>query len=205
MDEFKHDKNGSSLPTSPLVSGVEAVSSLFFTRTHLWIKMIGRGILRIGIEPRLAALLLTPKAVILPRMGEGVHEGDVCMWVVLEGGTLPFTAPCDGVVSAVNGVVLLEPFEVSSNPLSRGWLIDVSPPNVQRVLAGLLTRGDAEALYARDEARLKELLQDEMRDRYPAVGLTLADGGPMLRSISEVLGPQRFFGIITTWLRGMEI
>lgn len=180
----------------------ETVENICYAPNHLWMKPIGRGFIRIGIEQGLSSLLLNPRAVVLPAVGDRLVRGDVCLWIVLEGGTLPLTSPLDGVVSAVNAAVNVEPHEIHLSPLHRGWLLDVSCPSVEKEMEAALRPSDAGCAYSKDEARFKDLVIEEMKDQYPAVGLTLADGGQVLRDVAERLGAKRYFRMITKWLHG---
>jgi glycine cleavage system H lipoate-binding protein len=176
-------------------SGLRA--GLSYGRTHCWVKQLESGGVRLGIEPGLAAALLSPKAVVFPPVGEGVQTGRAALWIVTEGGAFPVSPPVAGVVSAVNRALLLSPFLLCLEPFDEGWLLEL-----QRDLAAspeeikLMNEAEARKRYAEDARRLSALLAGAARSGRPDVGPTLADGGKQLQRISDILGPSRYLALL---------
>jgi glycine cleavage system H lipoate-binding protein len=167
-----------------------------YGRKHTWVKISDRTTARIGIEPGLASVLLSPKTVVLPSTGERVHRNKVCAWIVMEGGTLPIVAPLDGEVKSTNAQLVNNPHALCDAPLDHGWLFDLSTDPGSLEHAELLGIAEAAKIYGADESRFQSLIAAEFTKGGSAAGLTLADGGQLLRSVSAMVGPTKYFRLV---------
>jgi glycine cleavage system H protein len=167
-----------------------------YNRNHCWIQQVGRNVLRVGPEPGLSRALLAPRAVVYPTKGQMLHRGQTCMWIVMEGGTLPFESPCDGVVRSTNRQLTEQPHLIQSRPFDEGWLLELQVEDAASQTADFLDAEEVRASYTASESRFRELLESALRKGQPSVGATLADGGQLLQNIADVLGPSRYFSIV---------
>jgi glycine cleavage system H protein len=159
---------------------------------HCWQTPHGSS-LRVGIEPELASVLLVPKSVVLPTLGQKLKAGQPCAWVIMEDGTFPISAVADGEVTALNPAVTRDPQEVFLHPFDTGWLYEFSPEGSPAPAMG---KSEAAAKYRLDSVRFQELLGRELQPDAGLVGVTMADGGRPLRNISAVLGPKKYCSIV---------
>ncbi|MBM4160479.1 MAG: hypothetical protein FJ217_05195 [Ignavibacteria bacterium] len=166
-----------------------------YGRKHTWVQMSGYTSARVGIEPGLAFVLLSPKAVVLPSIREHVFQGRACAWIVTDGGTFPVLAPLDGQVSSANAKVAENPHTIRQSPLDEGWLFTLSTDRESVERGGLLDVIGAAKSYAVDESRFQALLAAELSKGAEA-GLTIADGGQMLKSVSDMVGPKKYFRLV---------
>jgi len=181
----------------PLTNQDRLPPGYHYSPNHFWLKAIEANLLQAGIEPGLSAALLGPKAVVFPSPGQQVQSGHICLWIVLDGGTLALGAPISGVVWGTNRRLAEEPHLLQRHPLDLGWLFEIeadAPP--QEKTAGLMTPEQAAVKYASDENRFLTLLTAELRGSRPSVGITLADGGHGLQDVADMLGPRRYFSLI---------
>lgn len=167
-----------------------------YSPNHYWIRQTGADQLRIGIEPGLSRALLAPRAVVYPTKGQVLHKGQTCLWVVMEGGTLPFEAPCDGCVNRTNPLLTGQPHLIQSRPFDEGWLLELRVDDAAIQSAPFLDIEAARPVFEASDRRFRELLESALRKGQPQVGATLADGGQLLRNVAEVLGPDRYFAIV---------
>jgi len=167
-----------------------------YTNNHCWIRQTGHNLLQIGLEPGLSRILLSPKAVVYPTGGQTLHKGQTCMWIVLEGGTLPCDSPCDGIVRGSNHQLSENPHLIQTRPFDEGWLLEMQVEDAAGQTAGFLDADQVRPSYTACETRFRELLEGALRKGQPSVGATLADGGQLLQNIADVIGPSRYFSFV---------
>jgi len=170
--------------------------NMLYGRKHMWVSPCGEKKARLGIEPGLASVLVAPKAIVLPSMGEHVVRNKVCAWIVMDGGTLPVVSPISGRVTETNTHLSENPHAVSLSPLGQGWLFELAAEGDVAHDGNLHGVADAAKLFAEDERRFQALLASELRKGGADVGITLADGGQALESLSEMLGPTKYFELV---------
>jgi len=166
-----------------------------YSPNHCWVKDIHDNVVRVGIEPGLGVALLGPKTIVLPADGQHVSRGQTCLWIVLEGGTLPVASPFDGIIRGVNRQLAEKPYLLGVHPLEHGWLFDVELTEPAKS-PGLMTVEQACSSYGRDEAAFSSLLANALEHGHKEVGITLADGGQELQSVADMLGPDKYFALL---------
>lgn len=167
-----------------------------YARNHLWARQSDPKTVRVGVEPDLSAALCATKAVVFPSSGQHLHRGQTCLWIVLEGGTLPIEVPFTGTVRNNNRKLGDQPHLVNSSPFDRGWLFELNPDEDALRDAGLLDIDSITPLYGEDESRFARLLGNALQGNRPEIGVTLADGGQRLQNLADVLGSSKYFSIV---------
>jgi glycine cleavage system H protein len=185
--EIKHDK----LSDSKL-----QLEKYVYSRNHCWIKKMTDNVVRVGIEPGFASLLLSPKAIVLPSIGETVRQDQSCCWIVMDGGTMPLDSPISGIVSITNSRLGEAPYELCANPCTSGWLFQIQCSQIEGEILYLLEKQEAETLYAKDVATFDTLVRNAFKKNNTPVGFTLPDGGQALSDISTMLGPRRYLELL---------
>jgi glycine cleavage system H protein len=171
-------------------------SECHYSRKHTWVKMLAPTEARVGIEPGLASAVLSPKAVVLPSIGEHVQASKACAWIVMEGGTLPILAPVDGRVEATNAKLFDNPHMLCSAPLDRGWLFTLSTDRESLQQAKLLGVAEAAKAYGEDESRFRSLIMAELSKGGSTAGPTLPDGGQLHQTVSAMVGAVKYFRLV---------
>ena len=157
---------------------------------------MGDTVMRIGLEPEFASILLSPKAIVLPAIEDTVRKNECCFWIVLEGGTIPVKSPLDGVVRKINPRIAEEPHVVCLDPENEGWLFELEVRNDAHRTESLLGKEQMRELYSDDMARFRNLVVDALKVSDSNVGMTMADGGQKLQNVSAMLGVRRYFELI---------
>ena len=184
-------------------AGEGAADRRLYSRDHSWTLRTGEGVVRVGLEPSIASVLVDAKEVVLPPAGAFVSPGGYCCWIILPGGSVPLRSPVSGRVVRTNACVAAEPHQISASPMDRGWLFEVQPdPGLRE--ERLLEKAEAEELYAGDSARFKDLLLESLRVSPEEVGFTMADGGQLLHDALGLLGPERYCNIVLRAFLGVE-
>jgi len=167
-----------------------------YGRNHCWAQHSAEGSVRVGLEPGLCLALLAPKAVVFPSPGQQVQRGQTCLWIVLDGGTLPVEAPLGGTIRRNNRDLGDRPHLLNSRPFDEGWLFELEPNKNAIEEAELMEMEAVAPFYAQDEARLSRLLGNALQGNRPDVGVTLADGGQRLQNIADILGSSKYFSTL---------
>jgi glycine cleavage system H lipoate-binding protein len=170
--------------------------NMLYGRKHMWVSAHDGHTVRLGLEPGFASVLVSPKAVVLPSIGEQIVRNKVCSWIVMDGGTLPIVSPISGKVCQSNTYLAENPHAICASPLGQGWLFELLSEGAVVHDNDLLPVADAARIYAEDGRRFQALLSAELTKGGADVGITLADGGQALENLSEMLGPAKYFKLV---------
>jgi len=194
--KYREATPGDDRNPAPAKEAEESRVGVLFGRKHLWMKREGEGRVRLGIEPGLASVLVSPKAVVLPTMGEHVVRNKACSWIVLDEGTLPMISPISGQVIATNNLLVESPHAVCASPLGEGWLFELSVNSADIDDADVLLTADVARVYANDERRLKTLLSAEMKNGESKDAQNQTDLRQAITRLSETLGPNEYLKLL---------
>jgi glycine cleavage system H protein len=167
-----------------------------YNRNHCWAKELSDSRVRVGLEPSLAQALLTPKAFVLPPDGQFIQRQQTCLWIVIEGGTLPVESPCTGIVHAANRNLIANPHLLALQPFDEGWLLEIELRESVVESEGFLNPEDAISAYSADQNRFQMMLSGACQTGPLQVGPTMADGGQPLQKIADILGPGKYFSVL---------
>jgi glycine cleavage system H lipoate-binding protein len=195
-DRFHTSGSGDISPSSAAVENRELRDGYLYTRNHCWAKKVTDSLIRVGLEPRLSHALLTPKAFVLPSDGQRIQRRQTCLWIVIEGGTLPFESPCAGVIRTVNRQLISYPHLLQLQPFDLGWFFELELDEPFQESVDFLNFEEAGLSYASDQSRFRMMLSSTLRVGSPRVGMTLADGGQPLQNIADVIGPGKYFSVL---------
>lgn len=169
-----------------------------FSRDHCWVKNMNEDIIRVGLEPGFAAALISPKAIALPSVGENVEPGKFCCWIILEGETIPLRSPVSGKIVTTNARIADEPHEICQRALTSGWLFEVQVYDQALEADNLMTKEEADQCYSRDFTRFTTMLNEALRENNMQVGMTMQDGGAVLRNVSDIIGAKKYCELLRT-------
>jgi glycine cleavage system H protein len=171
-------------------------AGVLFGRKHLWVKRKGDSKVRLGIEPGMASVLVSPMAIVLPALGAAIARNKACSWIVLGGGTLPMISPITGQVVATNGMLAEHPHAVCASPLDEGWLFELAVSMVDLDDADVLATADVARFYAEDEGPLRQLLATEVQKTESEGSQVHTDHRRAIERLSEKLGPTEYLKLL---------
>jgi glycine cleavage system H protein len=191
-------------PGSRIIGGKSSISaasrdlrdSYFYNRNHCWARKVTNSRARVGLEPGLTEALLTPRAFVFPPEGQRVQQQQTCLWIVIEGGTLPIESPCTGIIRATNHQLIANPHLLLLQPFDDGWLLELDVEESFLQPSGFLNSEEAGLAYAADQNRFQMMLSGACQTGPLQIGLTMADGGQPLQNIADILGPSKYFSIL---------
>jgi glycine cleavage system H protein len=181
---------------TPAKAPEEPRAGVLFGRKHLWIKRKREDKVRLGIEPGMASVLVSPMAIVLPALGAQIARNKACSWIVLGGGTLPIISPITGLVTATNNLLAERPHAVCASPLDDGWLFELSVSNADFDDADVIATADVARVYADDEQPLKLLLSAEIGRAELENAQGPISHGRAIERLSERLGPTEYLKLL---------
>jgi glycine cleavage system H protein len=99
---------------------VELPANLRYSTEHFWVLVVGESA-RIGVTSRFGGPI---DVVVLPKVGESIHQGEPLGWAVHDGARRALVAPISGTVVLVNEVLAHDAALIADDPFGMGWLIE---------------------------------------------------------------------------------
>ncbi len=120
------------------VEGYEIPEGLYYSKDWMWIK-VEDGKVRIGITDYAQKQLNEVVFAELPKVGDEVVKGEPFGTVESVKSVSDLIAPVSGKVLEVNSEVSNTPGTLNEDPYNKGWILVVSPTNLQEDLKALMT------------------------------------------------------------------
>jgi glycine cleavage system H protein len=169
-----------------------------YTRSHAWVKSVGAGEVRFGLDAFAARLLDRLTAVTLPPAPSRVTSGRPACWLLDEDELIPLATPITGTVLRANTRLPTDPALIISEPYDDGWLLDLTSDGSLEHMHGL---NGAEEQRARSLKHLEDMqCYLSGSDESTALGPTLEDGGEPVIDARRVLGTVAYHRLIRSFL-----
>ena len=169
----------------PSMTGRELPGGLFVHSGHTWAKLDPSGAVQVGLDGFARGILGRVDRFELPPEGAKVRQGEPAFAAIQSGKRIEFVSPVDGVVSAVNERINVDP-SARKEPYEKGWAFMLRPSNLSRDLKKLRIGADAAAWLEREARSFTEFLS--LHRAVPVeVGATLPDGGIHAEGIMETM------------------
>jgi CheY-like chemotaxis protein len=156
-------------------------AGLFFSPTHVWLRIEPNGEVRTGIDDFARKTIGRIDSVVAPRTGRVVKRGDVLFAVKQGSRTMDFHAPVGGRVTATNDELETHPEHVEINPYDLGWICRLEADGLSADLQSMRIGADAVDWYRQEIDRLSHLASDiedkdtTRPDATPPSATTLSD------------------------------
>lgn len=121
---------------------------------HTWALRESPTLVRVGIDRLAAHMIGRAQAVVLPRRGQWIRQGQKIVSILMDGRKTELVSPIEGEVTGVNEAVVESPELLSSDPFGRGWLLTVISPDAETNFRNLLGGDAARQWMAEEESRL---------------------------------------------------
>ena len=119
------------------VQSYEVPEGLYYSKEWIWIK-VENGKVRIGITDYAQKQLNEVVFAELPNVGDEVVKGEPFGTVESVKSVSDLVAPVSGKISEVNKKVSDNPGALNEDPYDKGWIIVVSPTNLEDDLRTLM-------------------------------------------------------------------
>lgn len=109
---------------------------LYYHRNHTWVK-IEDGFVKIGVNDFAQKIIGTIKEVRVPPIGHKIEQGKKGFEIDCEFTSIGIPAPIDGYIFERNEWVIKEPSLINRDPYGEGWIMVVSPVNLESNIKSL--------------------------------------------------------------------
>lgn len=166
--------------------------------THVWVKPVPMGRLRLGIDAFAAGLLVACRRVSLPAPGTSLARGERLAHLDAYAGLVSLNAPLPCRMQAANTALEDDPEIPIVDPYEAGWLAEVTPAAARSELTrgDLLTASDMLQRARADMQRFRRRVAMHLLDGTAEVGPAMADGGEVLSDLRLMLGTERYCKLI---------
>ena len=176
---------GLARPRSSSVSGFELPDNLRYHPGHTWALQESPTLVRAGIDDFAAKLVGKCDAILLPKRGRWIRQGQRIATVIRDGQQAELVSPIEGEITDVNDKLLKDPGLVCRDSYGSGWLVAVISPDAQTNFRNLLCGDVARRWMAEAASRLHA--------KMPVLaGAVAQDGGTAVDDISAHLGDQKW-------------
>ena len=125
---------------------------------HTWALRESPTLVRVGIDGLAAHMIGRAQAIVLPRRGQWIRQGQKIVSILAEGGKTELVSPIEGEVTGVNEALVENPGLLSSEPFGKGWLLTVISPDAETNFRNLLGGDAARQWMAEEENRLSSMM-----------------------------------------------
>ncbi len=115
----------------------EVREGLYYHKEHFWAKVEG-DLVRVGATDYGQKALREVVFVELPEAGDEVEQDEAYGTVESVKAVVDLIAPVSGTVKEVNDALLDNPDTINKDPYGAGWLILVTPSDVQGELGAIM-------------------------------------------------------------------
>jgi len=119
------------------VDNFEVMEDLYYSGDYMWVR-VEDGKAKIGITDYAQKQLKEIVFVELPSEGDAVKVGDPFGTVESVKAVSDLVAPISGTIEQVNGEVENRPELLNVDPYGEGWLLVVSPTDLEKELKALM-------------------------------------------------------------------
>jgi glycine cleavage system H lipoate-binding protein len=170
----------------PSQAAQELPGGLFVHEGHTWAKLDSSGAVQVGLDGFAQGILGRVDRFELPPNGAKLRQGEPAFAALQSGKRIEFVSPVDGIVSAVNERINVDPAAARKEPYEKGWAFMILPSNLSRDLRKLRIGAEAAAWLEREARSFTEFLS--LHRAVPQeVGATLPDGGIHAEGIMETM------------------
>ncbi len=166
---------------------------------HLWLQSLEDDTIRLGLDNHARRVLEPIDEVVLPRSGVWLTRGELCGWLVRRQLSVPLTAPVAGEVLTRNPD--LESWRTRCDSAA-DWLFTLRPHEHPEQVTDLF-RGEHMLRWYLGQLRLlrRHLEAAVVVPHAATVGRTMEDGGSPMPDLVQVLGRERYRGLVSEMFR----
>jgi glycine cleavage system H lipoate-binding protein len=171
-----------ALPASPRVqpkyiAGFELPENRRYHPGHTWALQESPTLVRVGLDDFGARLAGKVDAIVLPKRGQWLRQGQKFATLQRAGHTVDLVSPVEGEVTGVNDALLSDTATANTDPYGAGWFVSVLAPDLKVSLRNLLN-GSLARKWMADAAQ-------QLQMQIPALaGEVAQDGGLAVRDLT---------------------
>jgi len=209
FDRVMHNETVSDELALPLTSDLSSAGlsssrldgSLFYHKSHCWIKVVNPDEVVIGINGILAKLIYGIKTVVLPKIGDMVTRDQIFAHVLQKKQIVPLIMPVNGVITSVNTALEKRPELLRTEHGVKGWLVTIKSENLEKELRTLTFGSKAMEWYRAKDRSISEAIHAAYNANRENIGPTMHDGGELVPNASEILTSEQYNKILEALAR----
>ncbi len=178
--------------------------SLFYHPGHTWVKVEKAEEVRVGLDCFLGSIMGKINVVVLPLPGRQGLQGETLCSIIHEEGMLHTVFPVSGLILSVNPKLKDQPELITRDPLGDGFLLTLKPKDFRRDQEYLFCGEVTLSWYREEWERFKTAVISELHLGQERLGMTMQDGEIKLRDIKNLIIPERYIQLVSTFLRDGE-
>ncbi len=125
------------------VKDYELPDDLYYHNEHCWVKVESDSLVRVGLNDFAQQLAGDISYVDLPFEGDAVEKDETCGKLQSSKWIGKLVAPISGEITEVNSELESEANLINKDPYNAGWIIAISPSNLEEELKSLHQGEDA--------------------------------------------------------------
>lgn len=118
-------------------------------------------------------------------VGEKITKGEPLFKIRQGERTLTFLSPVSGKIAKINPIIFESPQTILKDPYLNGWIIMIEPEDIASEVKNLLIGSEASKWLKNEIKRFREFISKEAPKFSPALELTLADGGLVIKGVLQ--------------------
>ncbi len=180
FDQYFYDQFKVNTIIKPIeyddIQGISLPSGFYLHPGHVWIKIEGNGMVRIGIDDFASRLLGEFDQVQVPVMGKRLTQGEVGFTLSRDGNKVSFVSPVNGIITQVNPEIKKAPGLIHQGPYTDGWVFMAYCPELKSDLKLLMFMDSSKTFISDNVERLYGFIEERTQ-------LKAADGGDLVADI----------------------
>jgi len=153
-----------------------APEGFYFSKGHVWAKMLGGEKVKAGIDDFVIHALGKIQVSEIADIGTKIKKGDVLMKGKFDSKNVNFYSPVNGTVESVNDNLI---GKIINDPYNSDWGVVISTDNANQALAPLHLGADAVNWMKSEFRKLKDfLVMNSVKSEL--AGVTMYDGGNVM-------------------------
>jgi glycine cleavage system H protein len=171
-----------AIPASPrlqpkYIAGFELPENRRYHPGHTWALQESPTLVRVGLDDFGARLAGKVDAIVLPKRGQWLRQGQKFATLQRAGHSVDLVSPIEGEVTGVNEALLSDTSAANTDPYGQGWFVSVLSPDLKVSLRNLLN-GSLARKWMADAAQ-------QLQMQIPALaGEVSQDGGLAVRDLT---------------------
>ncbi len=189
-EEAKQEAKQEAASASPrlmptIVAGFELPENLRYHQGHTWALQESPTLVRVGVDEFGARLAGKIDAIVLPKRGQWIRQGQKFVTLLREGQKSELVSPVEGEVTSINEALLADAALLNGDPYGKGWFVSVLSPDLATNFRNLLNGSLARKWMAEAVSRLHM--------RIPALaGAVAQDGGVAVHDLTVHLPTEKW-------------
>lgn len=171
-------------------------TSLYMSSCHTWMRPMGTGNVRIGLDHFIIALLGGVDRVVLPPNGKEIKHGAPIAEIFKGKHLFTVISPVDGKITKVNEQLISLPGVILQDPVSGGYLCELETTDMNKAIRVCKTGKQLLRWYYHEIEWVEKRVSNVLDMNRAALGETAFDGG-RVAPLSDILPDDVYRSVVS--------